>query len=202
MQNKVIVNVVHAREVSGLGEADGQRHGGIIWGRVLQAATAYDAHVRHVSENPSRRPLVATFRIGSPDDGSGVLRIGAARRPPRGVARGRWRRDGYFDLWLPVVAPSASLLKRVRRTGLADAMARRRFFAAYAREIARPPARDVVELLAAIATRTPIAVGCYCADESRCHRSRLKREIERALRRRQSEDSGRSRGARRARQAP
>jgi uncharacterized protein YeaO (DUF488 family) len=98
------------------------------------------------------------------------------------VRRDRWRRDGYFDIWLPIVAPSAALLKKIRQADLAETATRRRFFAAYARELARPPARAVVELLAAIAARTPIAVGCYCADESRCHRSRLRREIERALR--------------------
>ena len=33
--------------------------------------------------------------------------------------------------------------------------------------------RQTVEFVAEIASRMPIAIGCFCADESRCHRSRL-----------------------------
>ena len=34
-------------------------------------------------------------------------------------------------------------------------------------------ARQTLALVAALGARTDISVGCYCADESRCHRSRL-----------------------------
>jgi len=121
-----------------------------------------------------------TFRIGAPRRPGEGLRIGATRRPPRGVARADWCRRGYFDVWLPAVAPSLALLRRYQRRMPDDARARRRFFAAYARELAAPGPRHVVELLAAVAARTPIAVGCFCEDESRCHRSALRRAIARA----------------------
>jgi uncharacterized protein YeaO (DUF488 family) len=128
------------------------------------------------------RLRLSTFRIGGPSKRGNGLRIGATRRPPRGIARERWQRDGFFDVWLPVVAPSPELLRRAKAGDLTDPAVRRRFFAAYEREMARTEPRQVIELLARLAERTPIAVGCFCADESRCHRSRLRVLIERAAR--------------------
>ena len=37
-----------------------------------------------------------------------------------------------------------------------------------------PEAKHVLDLLAALSHRTDLAVGCYCEDESRCHRSVLR----------------------------
>jgi uncharacterized protein YeaO (DUF488 family) len=127
-----------------------------------------------------KRLKLKTFQIGSPRARGEGLRIGVTRRPPRGVPHRRWQRDGYFDVWFPAVAPSAPLLRRALAGGLDAAAARRRFFAAYERELRSPVARQCVELLAQLALRTPIAIGCFCADESRCHRSRLRKAIERA----------------------
>jgi uncharacterized protein YeaO (DUF488 family) len=121
---------------------------------------------------------LSTFRIGDPPSRAGALRIGVVRRPPRGVARARWTKDGSFDVWFPAVAPSLSLLSRFRPQALSDPAIFRRFASAYARELQEPEARQTVELLAALAARMPIAIGCYCDDEGRCHRSILKRTIE------------------------
>ena len=33
--------------------------------------------------------------------------------------------------------------------------------------------RRAVQFVAQVAARTPISVGCFCADEGTCHRSRL-----------------------------
>jgi len=78
-----------------------------------------------------------------------------------------------------MVAPSEALLRRARRRDFEDPSVRRKFFEAYERELQKPPARYAVALLAAIARRTAISIGCYCADETRCHRSVLKRVIRR-----------------------
>ena len=123
------------------------------------------------------RLKLRTFRIGDPPKRGEGLRIGTTRRPPRGVARERWQRDGYFDVWLPIVAPSASLLRRMRGD-LSRPDVRERFFRAYERELEQSPARQTVDLLAALARRTPIAIGCFCENEAHCHRSVLKRVIE------------------------
>jgi uncharacterized protein YeaO (DUF488 family) len=120
---------------------------------------------------------LSTFRIGEAAAPAGALRIAATRRPPRGVPRAQW--PGLFDLWFPVVAPGDDLFRRLRAS-LGDDRTMARLFAEYERELARPEARHVLELLAEVARRTPVAVGCFCEDESRCHRSRLKKLIERA----------------------
>ena len=38
----------------------------------------------------------------------------------------------------------------------------------------RPEATRLLDLLAALSRKTNLAVGCYCAEEARCHRSVLK----------------------------
>ena len=132
----------------------------------------------------SARPSLTTFRIGDlPRRGEG-LRIGAVRRPPRGVRRDRWQAEGYFDVWFPVIAPSAALLARLRDWDLDAPADRARFFRAYERELSGPAAQHIIDLLAAIARRTPIAIGCYCADEGRCHRGVLATMIDERVGRR------------------
>jgi uncharacterized protein YeaO (DUF488 family) len=119
-----------------------------------------------------------TYRCGdAPKRGEG-LRIGTTRRPPRGVPRSRWQRENYFDVWFPVVAPSEGLVRRFLH---GDSMTYQKFCASYERELmGRAESRQALELLAALARRTPISVGCYCEDESRCHRAHLRKLIERA----------------------
>src|SRR6478609_2238865 len=103
---------------------------------------------------------VRTFRIGDqPRRGEG-LRIGATRLPPRGVPKQRWRSRGYFDVWFPIVAPSQKLLRSIHGTGIDDLKVRTRFFDAYRRELTRPPASHGLNLLAALAKTTAIAIGC------------------------------------------
>jgi uncharacterized protein YeaO (DUF488 family) len=47
------------------------------------------------------------------------------------------------------------------------------FASAYRREMAAPAARHLLNLLAALSHQGNLAVGCYCEDASRCHRSVL-----------------------------
>lgn len=113
---------------------------------------------------------LSTFRYLDPPKRGEGLRIGVTRHPPRGVRKERWQADGYFDVWFPVLGPSKELLRR-RPFG----------FAAYQREImGRAESRQAVLLLAALAQRTPISIGCYCEDATRCHRTYLRRLIEEA----------------------
>lgn len=129
---------------------------------------------------PRPKLRITTFRIGDPPRRGEGLRIGTTRRPPRGVPRSRWTRDGYFDVWLPIVAPSLELLRRARERDFDDAAVRRAFFRAYRRELESPQVRQAVELLARVAARTPIAVGCFCEDPRRCHRTVLVNAIKEA----------------------
>jgi uncharacterized protein YeaO (DUF488 family) len=112
---------------------------------------------------------LVTYRIGSPRKKNEGLRIGTVRLLPRGVPKREYAKRGLFDVWLPLVAPSRELLAAFK----ADKKTPQQFFRAYRAEMQRPEARHTIELLAAISRQTPIAVGCYCPDESRCHRSVL-----------------------------
>jgi len=122
---------------------------------------------------------LSTFQIGPPAKPGQGLRIGATRLPPRGVPKARWKKDGYFDVWLPVIAPSNKLLSWIHQRDINDAAVRKTFFDRYERELlGDSTARHTLHLLAELAKRTPISIGCFCKDESRCHRSRLYKIIE------------------------
>ena len=99
----------------------------------------------------------------------------AQRDTPReGYARIDGVRDGYFDVWLPTLAPSVKLITRSRKRDFNDPSVRKAFFDAYERELlSTAESRQTVQLIAEVAARTPISIGCFCSDESRCHRSRL-----------------------------
>ena len=124
--------------------------------------------------------LPTTFRIGEPRRRGEGLRLLVARRPPRGVKRADWTRVGRFDVWVPALAPSAALVRQAYAHGLEDPKRRARYFAAYEREMSRTEPRQTIALLAALARRTPISIGCYCEDETRCHRGRLRALVARA----------------------
>ena len=76
------------------------------------------------------------------------------------------KRD-YYELWLPELSPSAPLVKKAQRNF--DGFAK-----AYRREMARPVPERLLELLARLSHGADFSVGCYCEDESRCHRSVLR----------------------------
>jgi len=116
---------------------------------------------------------IRVVRLGTPRHKKEGLRIGTVRRPPRGVRKADYARRNYFDVWLPELAPSAKLVSWVFSQPLTpkrwSAFAQR-----YRREMQTPAARRLIELLAALSPQTNFSVGCYCEDESRCHRSLLK----------------------------
>jgi uncharacterized protein YeaO (DUF488 family) len=122
---------------------------------------------------------LSMFRIGTQREPGQGLRIGATRRPPRGVAKERWVTDGYFDVWLPGLAPSAKLVAEILKVQKGPVAQFEKAMDRYERELlATADSRQLVEFVAQIAVRTPISIGCFCEDESRCHRSRLFRIIE------------------------
>ena len=123
---------------------------------------------------------LSTFQIGTPPRRGHGLRVGVTRRPPRGVPKTHWVSDGYFDVWLPALAPSANLLRRIKHRDYDDPTVRKAFFDSYERELlSTAESRQTVEFLAQVAMRTPDSIGCFCEDESRCHRSRLLKVLRR-----------------------
>jgi uncharacterized protein YeaO (DUF488 family) len=115
---------------------------------------------------------IRIVRLGSPRVAREGLRIGTVRRPPRGVKKADLAKRDYYDVWLPALAPSAPLVKRA--LAAKDERAWRAFARAYRREMQKPDAAHLLELLAGLSLETSLSVGCYCEDESRCHRSLLR----------------------------
>jgi uncharacterized protein YeaO (DUF488 family) len=101
------------------------------------------------------------------------LRIGTVRRPPRGVSKSDYSRMNYYDVWLPDLAPSASVISEFMKSNGSDAEWRK-LERRYRAEMKKPEKARLLALLAALSHTTSLAVGCYCADERRCHRSILK----------------------------
>jgi uncharacterized protein YeaO (DUF488 family) len=115
---------------------------------------------------------VRIVRLGSERTRGEGLRIGTVRRPPRGVPKAEFARRNFYDVWLPDVAPSEQLVKAA--LGAEDDRAWRDFVRRYRSEMKRPEASRLLDLLAALSHVTDLSVGCYCVDESRCHRSVLR----------------------------
>lgn len=115
---------------------------------------------------------VAIIRLGTPRAAGEGLRIGTVRRPPRGVPKADFARLDYYDLWFPNLAPSSELVK----AGLsaADERAWREFVRKYRQEMNQPDNARTLDLLAALSRQTNFSLGCYCEQESRCHRSVLR----------------------------
>jgi uncharacterized protein YeaO (DUF488 family) len=116
---------------------------------------------------------VHVVRLGTPRAAGEGLRFGTVRRPPRGVAKDRFAAEDWYDVWLPVLAPSAELVAEAR-AATTDAEWRR-FARRYEKEMAASDPAGVLDALARLSSTTDFAVGCYCEDEARCHRSVLRR---------------------------
>ncbi len=115
---------------------------------------------------------IHVVRLGSPRGKGEGLRIGTVRRPPRGVPKAEFASRDYYDVWLPDLAPSEALVKLAMAAK--DEKAWRTFARRYRSEMAKPGASRLLDLLAALSKEANLAVGCYCADERRCHRSLLR----------------------------
>ncbi len=115
---------------------------------------------------------VSVVRLGSPRARGEGLRIGTVRRPPRGVPKRDFARRDFYDVWLPNLAPSETLVQAARKAR--DERAWRAFVHGYRAEMKRPEAAHVLESLAALSREADFAVGCYCENERRCHRSILR----------------------------
>jgi uncharacterized protein YeaO (DUF488 family) len=119
---------------------------------------------------------IRIVRLGSPRAPGEGLRLGTVRRPPRGVPKTEYASRDFYDVWLPDLAPSEELLKQA--LGAEDDRAWQAFVRRYRAEMKQPPAARLLGLLAAFSQHAAFSVGCYCADETRCHRSILRALLE------------------------
>lgn len=115
---------------------------------------------------------IRVVQLGSPRTPGEGLRLGTVRRPPRGVPKADYASRNLYDVWLPELAPSEALVKVALQA--TEGRAWQAFVKRYRAEMKRPPATRLLILLAALSHQTAFSVGCYCADEGRCHRSILK----------------------------
>jgi uncharacterized protein YeaO (DUF488 family) len=115
---------------------------------------------------------IRVVRLGTPRLRGEGLRLGTVRRPPRGVPKTEYASRDFYDAWLPELAPSEGLVKQAQHAE--DERAWRSFARRYRAEMKRPEAARLLDLLSALSRQTNLAVGCYCEDESRCHRSVLR----------------------------
>ncbi|WP_341312668.1 DUF488 family protein [Paraburkholderia sp. IMGN_8] len=115
---------------------------------------------------------IRIVQLGSPRTVDEGVRIGTVRRPPRGVPKAEFGSRDYYDVWLPNLSPSAELMaegKEATSTADWDRFARK-----FRAEMSDSNTSKVLDLLAALSQTTNFSVGCYCNDESRCHRSILR----------------------------
>jgi uncharacterized protein YeaO (DUF488 family) len=122
---------------------------------------------------------IHVVRLGMPRQHEEGVRLGTVRRPPRGVRKEDVGPRDYFDIWVPELAPTPQLVS----WALSEPFTPKRwatFVRRYRAEMRKPAAQRLITLLAAFSARQNFSVGCYCADESRCHRSVLRELLQRA----------------------
>ena len=116
--------------------------------------------------------VVRVVRLGSARREGEGTRIGTVRRPPRGVPKTEFASQNWYDVWFPNLAPSAETTKLGQEATTPAQWAA--FIKKYRSEMAAPDNAHAIDLLAVLSHQTDFSVGCYCENESRCHRSALR----------------------------
>jgi uncharacterized protein YeaO (DUF488 family) len=120
--------------------------------------------------------MIRIVQLGAKRTKGEGVRLGTVRRPPRGVPKTEFASRNFYDVWLPTLAPSDALVKEALRIGADDAKSWKTFARRYRSEMKEADVSRLLDTLAALSKQTNFAVGCYCENEQRCHRSIL-REI-------------------------
>ena len=115
---------------------------------------------------------ITILRLGSPRNADEGIRLGTVRRPPRGVAKSDFAKRDFYDVWLPALSPSQTLVTFALNSR--DAKSWRAFERKFRAEMREPEAGRLLDLLAALSHQTNFSLGCYCENEERCHRSILR----------------------------
>lgn len=122
---------------------------------------------------------IRIVRLGTPRASGEGVRIGTVRRPPRGVPKTEFASGNWYDVWYPNLSPSPEHMKLALSTHDEPDAAKAAkdwtlFTRLFRREMAEPDAARTLDVLAALSHGANFSVGCYCADEARCHRSILR----------------------------
>ena len=111
-------------------------------------------------------------QLGTPRKRDEGVRLGTVRRPPRGVPKSDFARLDYYDVWFPNLSPTTELVQEA--LAAVDERAWAAFVRKFRREMSAPDRSRELDVLAALSHHTNLSLGCYCEDESRCHRSVLR----------------------------
>jgi uncharacterized protein YeaO (DUF488 family) len=118
---------------------------------------------------------VRIVRLGTPRATGEGPRLGTVRRPPRGVPKAEFAKRDFYDTWLPALAPSVELMKQAQEAvAAADERAWTGFTKRFRTAMNEPGASQLLDLLALLSHGASFSLGCYCENESRCHRSVLR----------------------------
>jgi uncharacterized protein YeaO (DUF488 family) len=115
---------------------------------------------------------VHIVRIGTQRISNEGIRVGTVRRPPRGVPKGKYSAQNWYDVWFPNLSPSSQTLKLGQSAE--DENQWKAFLRKFRAEMATPENSRTLDLLAVLSHQSNFSIGCYCADEQRCHRSVLR----------------------------
>lgn len=115
---------------------------------------------------------IRIVRLGSDRASGEGLRIGTVRRPPRGVPKTEYASQNWYDVWFPILAPSPKTVTMAQHAKTERDWSI--FAKRYRAEMGTPDSSRTLDLLAALSHYANFSVGCYCVDESHCHRSVLR----------------------------
>jgi len=116
--------------------------------------------------------VIRVVRLGSARSKDEGTRIGTVRRPPRGVPKTAFSSQNWYDVWFPNLAPSVETMKAAQQASTAAEWLA--FAKKYRAEMSATDNSRTLDLLAALSQQANFSVGCYCEDESHCHRSILR----------------------------
>ena len=116
---------------------------------------------------------ISVVQLGSSRGKDEGVRIGTVRRPPRGIRKDDYSRLDFYDVWLPQLAPSAVLVK-LAKEGQETPSIWMKFERLYRNELFAADNLRLVDLLVVFSKAANFSIGCYCANEDKCHRSVLK----------------------------
>ncbi len=115
---------------------------------------------------------IRIIRLGTSRSENEGLRIGTVRRPPRSVPKNEYSTQNWYDVWFPNLSPSPETMKQGQAAQTQSEW--NIFFRKYRAEMSAPENSRTFDLFAALSHQTNFSVGCYCADETHCHRSVLR----------------------------
>ena len=99
-------------------------------------------------------------RLGTPRAAGEGTRIGTVRRPPRGAPKAEFASRDYYDVWYPLLSPSADLMAQGQQvpTGQEGDKAWEAFAKQFRKELAQPEASRTLDLLAALSHHSAMSL--------------------------------------------